>query len=87
MPPLDPIRHIVRNRMPTGVIFSKAETFDERIRFLLDNDFPFVSHGRSLWPEPHPFVDSTTTPMPMAQPCASRQRGAARCPSCCRTAR
>ena len=55
--PIEPIRHIVRNRMADGVIFSKAETFDERIRFLLDNDFPFVSHGRSQWPETHPFVD------------------------------
>ena len=55
--PIEPIQHIVRNRMADGVIFSKAETFDERIRFLLDNDFPFVSHGRSRWPEPHPFAD------------------------------
>lgn len=55
--PIEPIRHIVRNRMADGVVFSKAETFDERIRFLVDNDFPFVSHGRSQWPEPHPFVD------------------------------
>ena len=55
--PIEPIQHIVRNRVADGVIFSKAETFDERIRFLLDNDFPFVSHGRSRWPEPHPFVD------------------------------
>lgn len=55
--PIEPIRHIVRNRMADGVIFSKAEIFDERIRFLIDNDFPFVSHGRSQWPEPHPSVD------------------------------
>lgn len=55
--PMEPIRHIVRNRMADGVIFSKAESFDERIRFLLDNDFPFISHGRSRWPEAHPWVD------------------------------
>jgi len=55
--PIVPIQHIVRNRMADGVIFSKAETFDERIRFLIDNDFPFVSHGRSQWPEPHPYAD------------------------------
>jgi len=55
--PIEPIRHIVRNRMADGVIFSKAESFDERIRFLIDNDFPFVSHGRTNWPEQHPFVD------------------------------
>jgi LacI family transcriptional regulator len=57
VPPIEPVRHIVRNRMADGVIFSKAETFDERIRFLLDSDFPFISHGRSNWPESHPFVD------------------------------
>ncbi len=55
--PIEPIRHIVRNRMADGVIFSKAESFDERIRFLIDSDFPFVSHGRSRWPEPHPYAD------------------------------
>lgn len=55
--PIEPIRHIVRNRMADGVIFSKAESFDERIRFLLDNDFPFVSHGRTNWPDRHPFAD------------------------------
>ena len=57
VPPIDPIKHIVRNRMADGIIFSKAESFDERIRFLIDNDFPFISHGRSRWPEAHPFVD------------------------------
>lgn len=55
--PIEPIKHIVRNRMADGVIFSKAETFDERIRFLIDNEFPFVSHGRTNWPERHPWVD------------------------------
>lgn len=55
--PIEPIRHIVRNRMADGVVFSKTEPFDERVRFLLDNDFPFVTHGRTMWPEAHAFVD------------------------------
>ena len=55
--PVEPIKHIVRNRMADGVLFSKAESFDERIRLLLDNEFPFVSHGRTHWPDPHPWVD------------------------------
>lgn len=55
--PVEPIKHIVRNRMADGVLFSKAESFDERIRLLLDADFPFVSHGRTNWPEQHPSVD------------------------------
>lgn len=54
---IEPIRHIVRNRMADGVIFSKVEPFDERVRFLLDNDFPFITHGRTEWPEQHPYVD------------------------------
>src|SRR5690606_38109231 len=32
-------------------------SFDERIRFLLDSEFPFISHGRTNWPEQHPSVD------------------------------
>ncbi|MDB5535576.1 MAG: LacI family DNA-binding transcriptional regulator [Devosia sp.] len=55
--PMEPIRHIVRNRMADGVIFSKVEPFDERIRFLIDSDFPFVSHGQSSWPDQHAWVD------------------------------
>lgn len=55
--PIEPIKHIVRNRMADGVIFSKSEAFDERTRFLIDNEFPFVSHGRSKWPDAHPWVD------------------------------
>jgi LacI family transcriptional regulator len=55
--PIEPIRHIVRNRMADGVIFSKVEPFDERIRLLIDSDFAFVSHGRSSWPDAHPWVD------------------------------
>lgn len=53
---IEPIRHIVRNRMADGVIFSKVEPNDGRIKFLVENDFPFVSHGRSSL-GPHPFVD------------------------------
>lgn len=55
--PIEPVRHVVRNQMADGLVFSKIEPFDERVRFLLDHDFPFVSHGRTLWPEAHPFVD------------------------------
>ena len=57
VPSIEPIRHIVRNGMADGVVFSKVETFDDRIRFLLDNDFPFVAHGRCLWPDAYPYAD------------------------------
>ena len=55
--PIEPIRHIVRNRMADGVIFSRTEPEDERVKFLLEHDFPFISHGRTELPTPHPYVD------------------------------
>ena len=56
-PPLDPIHYIVRNRVADGIILSRTEPDDARIRFLLDEDFPFVSHGRTGLSRPHAFVD------------------------------
>ncbi len=55
--PLEPILYILRNKAADGVIFSRTEPDDPRVRLLLENDFPFVSHGRTSHSEPHPFVD------------------------------
>lgn len=52
-----PVQHIIRNRMADGIIFSRTERQDPRVRLLLENDFPFVSHGRTEFPTPHPYVD------------------------------
>ncbi|WDR02149.1 LacI family DNA-binding transcriptional regulator [Devosia algicola] len=57
VPPIDPIRHIVHNRLADGVVFSKTEPFDERVQFLQESNFPFVSHGRTQWSEAHAYVD------------------------------
>lgn len=56
-PNLDPVRYIMRNRMADGIVFSRTEPFDERVKLLLENDFPFVCHGRTELSTPHPFVD------------------------------
>ena len=55
--PIDPIRHVVRNRMADGIIFSRTEPQDERARFLIEHNFAFISHGRTELETPHPFVD------------------------------
>ena len=55
--PIEPIRYVLRNRAADGVIFSRTEPDDERVRLLLEHDFPFVSHGRTESPTPHAFVD------------------------------
>ncbi len=54
---IEPIRHMLRNRMADGVVFSRTEPSDPRVELLLENDFPFVSHGRTLMGRAHPFVD------------------------------
>lgn len=56
-PSLDPVRYILRNRMADGIIFSRTEPFDPRVKLLIENDFPFVCHGRTELSTPHPFVD------------------------------
>jgi len=54
---IDAVRHIVRNGMADGLIFSRTEPFDPRVRLLLENGFPFVTHGRTEFTTPHPYVD------------------------------
>lgn len=56
-PQIDPVRHIVRNRMADGLIFTRTEPQDERVKMLMETDFPFICHGRTELSAPHPFVD------------------------------
>jgi LacI family transcriptional regulator len=56
-PQIEPVRHIIRNRTADGIIFTRTEPEDERVKLLLDNDFPFICHGRTELLTPHPFVD------------------------------
>lgn len=55
--PLDPLRFILQNRLADGVIFTRTEPFDPRVRLLLEKGFPFVTHGRTEFSTPHAFVD------------------------------
>ena len=56
-PQIDPVRHIMRNRMADGIIFTRTEPSDERVKLLMENDFPFICHGRTELATVHPFVD------------------------------
>ncbi len=55
--PLVPVRHIVRNRLADGIVFSGTQPQDPRVAFLCDEGFPFVSHGRTDSPVVHPWCD------------------------------
>lgn len=55
--PIDPIRYILRNKAADGVIFSRTEPDDARVKLLAEENFPFVSHGRTTLPSAHAYVD------------------------------
>lgn len=54
---LAPVQTILRNNLADGLLFTRTETFDPRVRMLMEADFPFVSHGRTEFTVPHPYVD------------------------------
>jgi len=56
-PQIDPVRHIVRNRMADGIVFTRTEPSDERVKLLMENNFPFICHGRTELATAHPYVD------------------------------
>ncbi|WP_380056209.1 LacI family transcriptional regulator [Falsihalocynthiibacter sp. SS001] len=51
------IERVVRHQLADGFIFSRTQPDDERVRYLLEADFPFVTHGRTELATPHPYVD------------------------------
>jgi LacI family transcriptional regulator len=55
--PLVPIRHIVRNGLADGLVFSGTQPQDPRVEFLCNAGFPFASHGRTDSPIDHPWCD------------------------------
>lgn len=54
---LEPVRHILRNNLADGLFFTRTECFDPRVRLLTEAGLPFVSHGRTEFATPHPWVD------------------------------
>ncbi len=55
--PLDPVRYIVETGSADGVIFSRIEPQDPRVRYLHQRGFPFATHGRTDMGIEHPFFD------------------------------
>lgn len=55
--PMAPIRYIVETGAADGVILSRTQPDDPRVRYLLDNGMPFATHGRTEMGLAHPFFD------------------------------
>lgn len=55
--PLEPVKYVVETGSADVVIISRMEPDDIRVRYLMDNNMPFVTHGRTLSNLPHAWVD------------------------------
>lgn len=56
--PLAGLRQLVETRRVDGLVLTQTKPHDARIRYLLDQDFPFVSYGRSELEQAHPWYDT-----------------------------
>lgn len=55
--PMEPIRYIVETNSADGVIISRTQPDDPRVRYLIDNHMPFAAHGRTDMGIAHPYFD------------------------------
>ncbi|MFK7854338.1 MAG: LacI family transcriptional regulator [Granulosicoccus sp.] len=55
--PMDCVRYILSNRSADGVILTHTSARDPRVQLLMDEQYPFVSHGRTEFVSPHAYHD------------------------------
>ena len=54
---LDIVRSIVEDRLADAVVIGRTQVDDARVGYLLDAGFPFVTFGRTEWPDRHPWIE------------------------------
>ena len=52
-----PIRYIVETNSADGVIISRIQPDDQRVRYMMENNMPFVTHGRTDMSIEHCYFD------------------------------
>lgn len=55
--PLEPVRYVVETGSADGIIISRTEPNDRRVRYMHERGFPFATHGRTRMGIEHPFHD------------------------------
>lgn len=51
------VRQIVEDGLADAIVMGRTQRQDRRVRWLIDRGFPFVTFGRSDWPDAHPWVE------------------------------
>jgi LacI family transcriptional regulator len=54
---LSPVRYVLDTGSADGVIISRTEPDDARVRLLMERNFPFAAHGRTEMGLEHPYHD------------------------------
>ncbi len=54
---MEPVRYVIETASADGIIISRTEPDDPRVRYMLEHDFPFATHGRTIHNGPHPYHD------------------------------
>ena len=55
--PLEPVRYVIETGSADGIIISRTEPKDTRVRYMTERGFPFSTHGRTDMGIEHPFHD------------------------------
>jgi LacI family transcriptional regulator len=55
--PMEPVRYIVETKSADGVIISRTQADDPRVRYLQEHNFPFSTHGRTAIEQAHAYCD------------------------------
>jgi LacI family transcriptional regulator len=55
--PMRPVRYVVENQSADAIIINQTEPEDARVKYLLDRNFPFATHGRTKSERPHAYAD------------------------------
>lgn len=55
--PMEPVRYVVETGSADGIIISRTEPDDPRVRYLQERNFPFATHGRTNASSTHAYHD------------------------------
>lgn len=55
--PLSAVRYVVETRSADAIIINKIQPQDPRVAYLREQNFPFVTHGRTVWANEHAYYD------------------------------
>jgi LacI family transcriptional regulator len=55
--PLKAVKYVVETRSADAIIINRIQPEDPRVAYLLDRNFPFVTHGRTKWAKSHAYFD------------------------------